>query len=133
MSESGGELRGIVVTHGSVAASLVDAVRGIAGVTPGALVPLSNEGLGRDEFCERIRGAFGSGRQIIFTDLPSGSCHLAAMLVARESPDVVVVSGVNLPMLLDFVFKRGLELNELVQRLVEKGQNGIHGYRPHSG
>ena len=133
MSDSAEEVRGIVVAHGDVAASLVDAVRGIAGVTPGALVPLSNEGLGRDDLCDKIRNAYGGGRQIIFTDLPSGSCHLAAMLVARESPDIAVVSGVNLPMLLDFVFKRGLELNELVQRLADKGQNGIHGYRPHPG
>ena len=131
MSE--GDVRGIVVAHGDVATSLVDAVRNIAGVEPDALVPLSNAGMGRDALCEAIRGAFGEGLQILFTDLPSGSCHLAAMLVARETEGVAVVSGVNLPMLLDFVFKRGLGLNELVPRLMEKGQDGIHGYRPPEG
>lgn len=127
------EVRGIVIAHGEVAASLVDAVRSIAGVEPDALVPLSNSGKGRDALCTAIREAFGEGRQILFTDLPSGSCHLAAMLVARETEGVAVVSGVNLPMLLDFVFKRGLALNQLVPRLMEKGQNGIHGYRPPEG
>ena len=131
MSE--GEVRGIVVGHGAVAANLVEAVRGIAGVEPDALVPISNAGLGRDALCAAIRDAFGDGRQIVFTDLPSGSCHLAAMLVARESEGVAVVSGVNLPMLLDFVFKRALGLDELVLRVMEKGRNGIHGYRPPTG
>jgi mannose/fructose-specific phosphotransferase system component IIA len=132
MSETEPDVRGIVVTHGNAAQGLVEAVRGIAGVAPEALVPISNEGLGRDALCDRIRDAFGEGRQILFTDLPSGSCHLAAMLVAREATDVAVISGVNLPMLLDFVFKRGLELNELVPRLLDKGRTGIHGYRPFS-
>jgi mannose/fructose-specific phosphotransferase system component IIA len=37
------------------------------------------------------------------------------------------VSGVNLAVLLDFVFHRDLPLTELVERLVEKGKLGITG------
>ncbi|MGI9626647.1 MAG: PTS sugar transporter subunit IIA [Longimicrobiales bacterium] len=121
---------GVVVAHGDMAHGLVEAVRQIAGVSEDTLAPVPNQGLGRDGLCAAIRGAFHGGRHVIFTDLPSGSCHLAAMLVAREMSEVAVVTGVNLPMLLDFVFKRGLPLNELVPRLTEKGQNGIDGHRP---
>jgi mannose/fructose-specific phosphotransferase system component IIA len=35
------------------------------------------------------------------------------------------VCGVNLPILLDFVFNRHLPLDELVPRLVEKGKGSI--------
>ena len=38
-----------------------------------------------------------------------------------------VVSGVNLPVLLDFVFHRDMPLAALVERLVEKGRAGITG------
>jgi len=133
MSEVAGLVGGVVVAHGSLAVGLVEAVRQIAGATPEALVPVSNNGLGRDALCDAIRGAFSGSRHIIFTDLSSGSCHLAAMLVARERPDVAVVTGVNLPMLLDFVFKRGVALDELVPRLTEEARTGIRGHRPIPG
>jgi mannose/fructose-specific phosphotransferase system component IIA len=37
----------------------------------------------------------------------------------------MVISGVNLPLLLDFVLHRDLPLPELGPRLVEKGRNAI--------
>ena len=123
---------GVVVTHGPLAEAFVESVRQIAGVPKDALQAVPNEGLGPDDLCEAIRGALRGGRQIIFTDLPAGSCHLAAMLVAREREDVAVVTGVNLPMLLDFVFKRGLTLGELAPRLTDKGRRGIDEHRPSS-
>lgn len=123
-------VRGVVVAHGELADGLVSAVRQIAGVTPEALVGIPNIGLGREELCQRTREALAGSRNLVFTDLPGGSCHLAAMIVTRELPDVPVITGVNLPMLLDFVFNRRLELEELVPRLTEKGRAAIVGNRP---
>ena len=123
-------VRGVVVAHGELANGLVSAVRQIAGVTPEALVGIPNIGLGREELCQRIREALVGSRNLVFTDLPGGSCHLAAMIVTRSLPEVPVITGVNLPMLLDFVFNRGLELGELVPRLTEKGRAAIIGNRP---
>ena len=123
-------VRGVVVAHGELADGLVSAVRQIAGATPEALVGISNIGPGREELCQCIRDALVGHRNVVFTDLPGGSCHLAAMIVTRELPKVPVITGVNLPMLLDFVFNRGLELEELVPRLTEKGRVAIVGNRP---
>ena len=47
------------------------------------------------------------------------------MVVARGSDRRAVVCGVNLPVLLDFVFHRDLPMEELVPRLVAKGRDGI--------
>jgi mannose/fructose-specific phosphotransferase system component IIA len=44
-----------------------------------------------------------------------------------DRPETAVVCGVNLPMLLDFVFHRDLPLPELVDRLVSKGKASITG------
>ena len=41
---------------------------------------------------------------MIFTDLPAGSCTMAARRLLRERPAVVLVTGANLATLLDFVF-----------------------------
>lgn len=122
--------RGVVVAHGRLAEGLVAAVRQIAGVTDDALVGVSHGREGREELCERAMSELRGPRNLLFTDLPSGGCHLAALIVTRERPEVPVITGVNLPMLLDFVFNRRLEFDELVPRLAQKGQMAIAGNRP---
>jgi PTS system N-acetylgalactosamine-specific IIA component len=42
------------------------------------------------------------GVQVIFTDLPAGSCTIAARRVARDVPGMVVVTGTNLSVLLSW-------------------------------
>lgn len=120
-------VRGLIVAHSSLASALAAAVRQIAGVDEATLRTLSNEGRGPDQLIESIREAAGDHPVIIFTDLASGSCAFAARKTAMERPFTGIVSGVNLPLLLDFVFHRDLPLHDLVERLVEKGRGGISG------
>ena len=127
---SAGPARGVVLAHGGLAEGLVAAVRQIAGVTDDALVGVSHGSEGREELCDRAVSELRGSRNLLFTDLPSGGCHLAALLVTRERPDIPVITGVNLPMLLDFVFNRRLDFDELVPRLAEKGRIAIGGNRP---
>ena len=120
-------VRGLVVGHASLAAGMVECVRQIAGVDEDALRPLSNEGCGPDTLAARLEEALGEGPAIVFTDLGSGSCAFAARRVAMTRPGTAVLTGVNLPVLLDFVFHRNMPLGELVERLVEKGRTGVSG------
>jgi N-acetylgalactosamine PTS system EIIA component len=120
-------VRGLVVAHATLAAGLVASVRQIAGADADALVPLSNDGLGPEALQARVREALGDGPGVVFTDMPSGSCAMAARRLSHDRPDTAIVCGANLPMLLDFIFHRELPLAELVERLVEKGQTAIHG------
>lgn len=122
--------RGIVVAHGEMARGMVDAVRQIAGSPPGALAVVPNRGTSREDLSAKTRAALSSARNVIFTDLSSGKCHRAALDVARDHPGVTVVTGVNLPMLLDFVFNRRLGFDELVPRLAKKGRAAIAGQGP---
>ncbi len=98
-------VRGVVVCHAGLAAALVEAVNQISGLGD-ALVPVSNEGCDRDLLRERIAQALGSDPAVVFVDLPTGSCMMAAMSELKESHDATIVTGVNLPMLLNFVFHR---------------------------
>ena len=97
----------IVAGHGDVAAGLVSAVAQITGRGE-LLLPVSNRGLGGADIEAALRSAVASGAvRALFTDLPSGSCTIAARRVLRDRPDLVLVTGVNLPTLVDFVCRFG--------------------------
>lgn len=121
-------VRGVVVAHASLADGLVASVLAISGVDGGALTALTNEGCGPESLQARVNAALpASGPAIVFTDMGSGSCAFAARRISLQRPDTGIVTGVNLPVLLDFVFHREMPLAELVDRLVEKGRAGITG------
>jgi mannose/fructose-specific phosphotransferase system component IIA len=113
-----------VVAHGDLAAALVQEAERISGVT-GVLVPVSNAGCGREEIKRRVESAVADAPAVLFVDMPCGSCFFAAMRMARERSDVRVVTGVNLPMLLDFVHHRALPAGDGAARAVGKGTEAI--------
>ncbi|MDP2470042.1 MAG: hypothetical protein Q8W45_09445 [Candidatus Palauibacterales bacterium] len=123
------EVRGIVVAHGHLARCLAETTESISGIL-GAIQPISNADCSPEILVKRIREAVDGGRVIVFVDLDSGSCCHAARSVCRGVPEVPVVSGVNVPMLLDFVFHRDMEPVELARRLVSKGQSGVVAHLP---
>jgi mannose/fructose-specific phosphotransferase system component IIA len=120
-------VRGVIVAHSTLAAGLAAAACQISGVGREVLGTISNEGLGPESLLEAVRQEIGEGPAILFTDLASGSCAFAARKVSLDTANIAIVNGVNLAILLDFVFHRDLPLAMLVDRLVEKGRTGISG------
>ncbi|OLC85750.1 MAG: PTS fructose transporter subunit IIA [Gemmatimonadetes bacterium] len=118
------DLRGIIVTHAAVAQALVAAVGAITGVQD-ALSGVSNEGCGTDELAERLRQAIGDGPAVLFVDLPGGSCFTSSVRYAKQHAEIAVVTGVNLAMLLDFVFHRDNSPAEAARRAVDAGAKAI--------
>ena len=96
---------GVVISHGELAKAFVDAVRRITG-QDGVLTPVTNVGCSRETLRARLTAALSGGPTVVFVDMPAGSCLQAAVAEVQSRPDVWVVSGVNLPMLLDFVYHR---------------------------
>ena len=117
-------LRGVVVAHGNLAGALAGAAEQISGVL-GALVPVSNADAGRDELERRVTEAVGDGPAVVFVDMPSGSCLFAAMRRVASRPDIRVVTGVNLVMLIDFLLHRDRSVEEAAQRVVAAGAQAI--------
>ena len=120
-------VRGLIITHSNLGEGMAAAVRKITGVGEDVLATLSNEGRGPDDLVQAIQKSAGDRSVVLFTDIPGGSCAFAARKVAAQRPATGLVAGVNLPLLLDFVFHRDLALQELVDRLVECGRAGITG------
>jgi mannose/fructose-specific phosphotransferase system component IIA len=117
-------LRGVIVCHGVLARALVDATAQISGMTD-VLVPVSNSGCDRGDLEARVEAAVGTMPTVVFVDMASGSCLFAVLRRLRERDDVRVVTGVNLAMLLDFVFHRDLTPDEAAKRAVEIGEKAI--------
>ena len=117
-------LRGVIVSHAGVAHALVTAVTNITGVTD-ALVPVSNEGCDRDTLFAALAAAAADMPAVLFIDLPGGSCLTGAATYARGRTNLAVVTGVNLAMLLDFVFHRDLSPTEAALRAATAGAKAI--------
>jgi PTS system mannose-specific IIA component len=126
-------LRGLIVTHGDLGRSLLATAETMTGLGSDLEV-LSNEHHSRDSLCdaveERLR-RWGDEEGIVLTDIPGGSCTYAGLLGAASHPNVGVVTGVNLPMLVDFLFNRGkYGVAELATRLEFKGKAAVQNLEP---
>jgi mannose/fructose-specific phosphotransferase system component IIA len=118
------ELLGVVVCHGPLAGALVQAAEQISGIQ-GALVPVSNTGCDRETLEQRVLSAVNGQPAVVFVDLASGSCSFAVLKRLRGEPSVKVVTGVNLAMLVDFVFHRSLSPGDAAARVVAVGEKSI--------
>ena len=117
-------LIGVIVAHTEVAEALLAAVRAIAGEDAG-LVAVSNRGCDRDALSRQLEAAVGGRPAVVFTDMAGGSCAHTAVALARGRPDLKVVTGVNLAMLVDFAFHRDLPVEAAARRAVEIGRTAV--------
>jgi N-acetylgalactosamine PTS system EIIA component len=120
MSSSPPRPLAIVVGHGDFAAGLVSAVDQITGMGE-LFIPVSNSGLGAAELLARLRELVDSRDvHVIFTDLPAGSCNVAAARIASLAADVTVVTGVSLPVLLHYALHGDVSPREAAEQAVER-------------
>ncbi|HYW52014.1 MAG TPA: hypothetical protein VE861_15475, partial [Gemmatimonadaceae bacterium] len=98
-----GRPHALVIGHKDFAAGLVSAVTAITG-RDDVFRTVSNYGLDTRATEALVRDAIADGVTTIFSDLPAGSTTMAARRAQRDHPEVTVVTGVSLPVLLDFIF-----------------------------
>jgi len=120
-----GNPRAIVVGHGEFAGGLVSAVGQICGMAD-KLIVLSMMGMTPEDIETTIRDELTrTGARVIFTDLPAGSATIAARRIVRDDPGIVLVSGVNLATLLDFVFNTAVPPTEAARAAAERGKASL--------
>lgn len=121
----GGSPKAIVLAHGTVAEALVAAVDLITG-RGDRFSPLSNQNLGAAEIDALLRERVDAlGARVIFTDLPAGSCNFAACRLLKDKPGLMVVTGVNLPALLQFATRDTGSDADAVAAAVERGGSAL--------
>lgn len=120
---------GILFTHGDYGRELLRTAESIIGDQDN-IVALSNEGcsasLMEDTLAETLSKEDFRDGAVIFVDLARGSCWVAVERVKQKYENIHLISGLNLPMLLRFFYKRGtLDLPSLIQNLMDGGIEGI--------
>ncbi len=125
-----GTVRATIVTHGALGAEFLKTAQAILGPQQDCAF-VTNAGKSIDQLMaeleEHLRG--DDGPQVLFVDLMGGSCGHVCALVQRRFPRILLVTGVNLPMLLEFLHHRGrVPLPELKERLLDRGREGIRAF-----
>jgi mannose/fructose-specific phosphotransferase system component IIA len=63
---------------------------------------------------------------VCFVDLAGGSCWNLANMVQKQHSHVVVIAGVNMPMLISYFSNLNqLSFNELIEKTINDGRRGI--------
>ena len=131
MSQPRGRVPALLVMHADLASALLRAAEKVYGAIEGVSV-LSNEGRSRDALEAAIESevhGWTSGG-LMLTDFWGGSCHTCGMAATRRHGEVIIVTGVNLPVLLDYLHNRDrLEPVALAERVQKKGQESIRVQR----
>jgi len=121
-------VRAIVVGHGKFAEAMVSTAEQIVGKQNHVEI-ISNTGLSCDMLNKKIAEAVDKDREqdsLIFLDLPGGSCTISCYALLKENKELNIISGVNLPMLIEFFMLREKHsARELIPILIAKGKENI--------
>jgi PTS system mannose-specific IIA component len=121
---------GVIVTHGHLASEFIAAAEMIVGpmphVTPASIDWHDDVDVARAEL-ERAIARVSRGRGVLLlTDMFGGTpTDIASMFL--DNPNIEVVTGVNLPMILKLADQGANDsLADLSRRVREAGHEGIH-------
>ena len=123
----------ILTGHGSFAPGLAGAVKMIAGPQEDfSLVPFTEE-MDSKQFEMKLESEILSQvkkteKILIFSDLLGGTPFKTAILLTKDLDNVEVISGTNLPILLEFLGSRIYQnnLSSLIFQLLSTGKDGIN-------
>jgi PTS system mannose-specific IIA component len=128
MTKECSDIAGIVVTHGRLAEELVRTVEGILGKSRD-LHSLSAGDLCDSLVIEKIREIISNcdvDKVVLFVDYSGGSCYRNCARATEGVEGISAISGVNLPILLDFMTKRKImDFDEMVKHLIKRGRESI--------
>lgn len=120
----------VIVTHSQLGDALIEAAKFIIGKKPEALVSVSidlNESAEvlRDKIAKRIKKVKSKDGVLILTDMFGGTPSNLSYSFLEEG-HIEVISGVNLPILIQAVnTRKKMELGKLAVKLEEFGKKSI--------
>ena len=128
MNDKYRKMLGLIVTHGAFARELLSTVKQIVGNVD-CCRSLSNTGLSDDILVEKIRDILDEDKErdtIVFVDYFGGSCSMNCLRAVKGYDKALIISGVNLPIILDFVTKQGtMDPKQVIDNLIRRGQESV--------
>lgn len=120
----------VVVSHGNMAEGMMDAARMIVGEMEGVATVSLKESDAVEDLISRIETAVDEVDQgdgtLILVDAFGASPFNASARLAMNRKNIEVVSGMNLPMLLELAVQReGQDLQAVTQIALETGTTSI--------
>jgi len=117
----------LVVTHGRIAEELVGAARTIVGDVPriaAVSIGWSDDMSAAHDAIERALRETGGDTSLLLTDMFGGTPTNVSLPFL--SPQVEIVTGVNLPMLIKLSSRREGALREVARLLRDQGRGAIY-------
>ena len=125
----------LIVTHGEFGAYLIEAAESIVGrqddgIRAVSISPRLSLSEMRAHLKKDVEELRKSGGLIVLIDMPGGTPGNLSIPLVDAMPDVSIVSGVNLYMLISaFRYRAHSSVAELTERLVKDGQKSIQDIR----
>ena len=117
-----------ILAHEDLAFALKNTVEKITGSQQN-IFPYSNKIESLPIIVEKINNQIAELNSeiiFVFVDLVGGSCWSLANMVHKKYPDIIVIGGVNLPMLLSLIVNyENLDSKELIDKIIEDSKKGI--------
>ncbi|MCD6578640.1 PTS sugar transporter subunit IIA [bacterium] len=120
-----------ILTHGDLCNALSQVLRHMLGDSLSnevISVPLKKD-MSRDSYYELLNSMISNEETIFFTDIPGGTPDIIAKMIVMKRERGTVISGVNLPMLINLIRQKEYDDPEdFVNKLIISGKNGIQKF-----
>ncbi|MFH1824678.1 MAG: PTS sugar transporter subunit IIA [Candidatus Firestonebacteria bacterium] len=119
----------VVVTHGSLSETLIKTAEMIVGAQQNLIAVCFHSSEGLDDLKDKVKKAIDATHSnegvIVFTDMFGGSTSIISSYFISKT--VEVITGVNLPMLLETILSRENvdNIKDLVKLVIEKSKKSI--------
>ncbi len=127
-------MTGIIVTgHGNIATGIGSAVKLVFGqpekfYTVDFTEDITPELL-EEKILDKVNETGSENGVLIFSDIAGGTPFKTASIISLKMENIKVISGMNLPMILEIICEReGMELEELYYHAMTTGKDEIKGF-----
>ena len=122
----------IICTHGNSAPELLKSAEMICGKQENCQTVSFTEGESLEQLKSEISEKISKLKGTVFclTDLKGGTPFNTLVSLLKSNPEMEIITGVNIPMLLElFINRSQLKKEELLSGITEAGKTGIYRYQ----